>query len=563
MATGNTRLRAFNTLLAAVLLAGVAGTALAVGNKASASASPRTILPTTGTVNSTVTSTGNVSAPQNVAVNFKTGGTVTEIDAGVGQHVTQGQVLAKVDPTTAQQSLAVAQLNLTAAQDKLNQMEQVLTPQQVTQNDAALAQSQQQVNSAQTSLNDAKATIAFDQAQNQAAVTAAQTQLTNDQAHGASPATLANDQSKLAAAQATQTQAGLKDQQTLDQAQNSLTSAQLGLASTQAGNAVKAAPPLPGDLATQQAAVLQAQTAVNQDQLAVDNTTLVAPQDGVVATISGQVGAAVTGTGSAGSSSSGSASSGGGGASSGGSSGGAGGSSAAGGASGGASSAGGSSAGASSSSSSASPSSAGGSTSAFITLTNLQNLSVVAGFTEVDAAKVNTGQPASVTVNALPGQTLTGQVTQIDTLQTVVSNVVTYNATIALNGPLPTGLKPGMTANVSVTVGQKANVLRVPNAAITSRGNASTVRVLTPAGKQQIMSVATGLKGDTFTEIQSGISATDRVIIATTGGAGTAGVTNRPGGGAGGGLGGGGLGGGGIGGGGIGGGGGGAARGGG
>jgi multidrug efflux pump subunit AcrA (membrane-fusion protein) len=146
MATRNTRLRAFNIFLAAVLLAGVAGTALAVGNKASASASPRTLLPTTGTVNSTVTSTGNVQAPQNVAVNFKTGGTVTEIDVGVGQHVTQGQVLAKVDPTAAQQTLAVAQLNLTAAQDKLAQMEQVLTPQQVAQNNAALAQSQQQVN---------------------------------------------------------------------------------------------------------------------------------------------------------------------------------------------------------------------------------------------------------------------------------------------------------------------------------------------------------------------------------------------------------------------------------
>jgi multidrug efflux pump subunit AcrA (membrane-fusion protein) len=525
MASRNRRLKTFNVMLAAVLLAGVTATALAVGNKASASSTPRTILPSTGSVTSTVTSTGNVQAPQNVAVNFKTGGTVTEIDVGVGQQVTRGQSLAKIDPTTAQQSLAVAQLNLTAAQDKLAQTEQGLTPQQVAQNDASLAQSQQQVNSAQVGLNDTKASVAFDQAQNQAAVSVAQAQLSADQAGHASGATLAGDQSKLSAALAAQTQAALKDQQSLDQAQNALTSAQLSLASAQAANAVKAAPALAGDVATQQAAVLQAQTTVTQDEQAVSNTTLVAPQDGVVATISGQVGATVTGSGGGGSSSASSSSSGGSGASSG--AGGAGGSTGTGTSSG----------------------SSGTGTSAFVTLTDLQNLSVTAGFTEVDAAKVNTGQSATVTVNALPGQTITGQVTQIDTLQTVVSNVVTYNATIGLNGPLPTGLKPGMTANVSVTVAQKDNVLRVPNAAVTTRGNVSTVRVMSAGNKQQIVPVVAGLKGDTFTEIQSGLSSTDRVVVSTaaTGGTGTAGSTVRlPGGlgGAGGGLGGGGLGGG-------------------
>jgi hypothetical protein len=72
---------------------------------------------------------------------------------------------------------------------------------------------------------------------------------------------------------------------------------------------------------------------------------------------------------------------------------------------------------------------------------------------------------------------------------------------------------------------------------------------MSAGNKQQIVPVVAGLKGDTFTEIQSGLSSTDRVVVSTaaTGGTGTAGSTVRlPGGlgGAGGGLGGGGLGGG-------------------
>jgi macrolide-specific efflux system membrane fusion protein len=104
-----------------------------------------------------------------------------------------------------------------------------------------------------------------------------------------------------------------------------------------------------------------------------------------------------------------------------------------------------------------------------------------------------------------------------------------------------------MTANVTVTVAQKADVLRIPNAALTTRGNVATVRIMTASNKQQTVAVVAGLKGDTFTEVQSGLSATDRVIIATTaGGTGaTTGTGVRVGGGLGGtgGLGGGGLGG--------------------
>src|ERR1700730_23698 len=152
MANRSTRLKVLNGVLAAALGGGVILIVTTVGHGSSASASPRSVLPTRGTVSTSVTATGNVQASQTLSVSFKTAGTLTEVDVTVGQQVTKGQVLAKIDPTDAQAALTTAQANLTAAQDKLAQMQQVQTPGAAAQANAALAQSQTQVNSAHTAL---------------------------------------------------------------------------------------------------------------------------------------------------------------------------------------------------------------------------------------------------------------------------------------------------------------------------------------------------------------------------------------------------------------------------
>ena len=62
-----------------------------------------------GTVLATVSASGTLEAAQNLGLNFTTGGKVTAIDVKVGQRVKAGQVLAKVDPTSSQDSLEQAQ----------------------------------------------------------------------------------------------------------------------------------------------------------------------------------------------------------------------------------------------------------------------------------------------------------------------------------------------------------------------------------------------------------------------------------------------------------------------
>ncbi len=153
-----------------------------------------------------------------------------------------------------------------------------------------------------------------------------------------------------------------------------------------------------------------------------------------------------------------------------------------------------------------------------MTLVDTTQLSVQAGFSEVDAANVAVGQPASVTFDALPGNEVAGKVVSVDTTATTVSNVVTYYATVSLSSP-DSRLRPGMTATVSVMTGEADNVLAVPSSAVRSFGSAKTVTVVRN-GQQVTTPVTTGLVGDTETEITSGLQDGEQVVLASGSGLG-------------------------------------------
>ena len=103
---------------------------------------------------------------------------------------------------------------------------------------------------------------------------------------------------------------------------------------------------------------------------------------------------------------------------------------------------------------------------------------------------------------------------------TVVNNVVTYYATFSLDRTRPR-LKPGMTANVDVVVAERANVLNVPNSAVTQVGGSSFVTVVDSKGKQTRVPVVTGITSDTATQIVGGLSEGQRVVLASAAGLGS------------------------------------------
>src|SRR2546426_807408 len=147
------------------------------------------------TVTASVTGTGNLVPAEQANVSFKVSGTLTEIDVRVGDHVSAGQVLARIDPTPQQNALASAQANLAIAQANLQSAQTPLTSTQI-------AQLRDNVATAQQQYNDTVAQVNLTNTQDANQLAADQTQLANDQTSLGASFAYQQDKSNLAAAQA-------------------------------------------------------------------------------------------------------------------------------------------------------------------------------------------------------------------------------------------------------------------------------------------------------------------------------------------------------------------------
>jgi HlyD family secretion protein len=84
---------------------------------------------------------------------------------------------------------------------------------------------------------------------------------------------------------------------------------------------------------------------------------------------------------------------------------------------------------------------------------------------EADIGKVKQGQDVEFNVDAYPGVIFKGKVSQVRNAPINVQNVVTYDAVILVGNP-ELKLRPGMTANVSIIISAKKDILIIPNAAL-------------------------------------------------------------------------------------------------
>ena len=503
-----------NTSLAVVVAAGGAGAWALLGSSSTANtaAGSRTTAVQRGNVTAQVSASGNVTLPTESDLAFTASGTVTEVDVKPGDVVKAGQVLAKIDTTEANQQLTSAQAQLATAQAQLTKLQQGQTPQQAALSQQQLTNAASSLSSAKTSYSDAQNSISLDASNLATAVTTAENNLKADEAQqsldcagttASAQQSCNTDKNKVTQDTGAVTQAEnaqksgtLKDTQSLHQAQSSLTQAQNSYNTAVDQQAVSAAPATPDQIAAANQSVLNAQNAVTTAQKGVAGTVITAPQAGTVLSVGGSVGDSVS-AGSASSTSATTSSSGG---STGGSSGG---------------SAGGSS-GSSGSSSSSSTSSGAKSGSSFVVLGNMANLTVRAEFAETDASKLKPGENAQVTINAIPGSALTATVQSVDPTSTVVSNVVEYGVTLQFTAGQQdlAALKPGQTASVSVVTDSVTNVLYVPSSSVTTLGGQSFVTVVD--GKTQTQTpVQVGVVGDTATEITSGVTEGQEVLLSS------------------------------------------------
>lgn len=104
----------------------------------------------------------------------------------------------------------------------------------------------------------------------------------------------------------------------------------------------------------------------------------------------------------------------------------------------------------------------------FTLVNDLTRMQINAAVAEADVGSINEGQDVSFTVDAFPNRPFHGTVRMVRNAATTNQSVVSY-ATIIDVSNADLKLKPGMTANVSIIIAQKTDVLRVSNAALRAR----------------------------------------------------------------------------------------------
>ena len=357
-----------------------------------------------GNLRNTVTATGALQAVTTVQVGSQASGTISALYADFNSVVKKGQVVAQLDPSTAKAQVEQARANLQNAQAGL------------TNARAAVVNSRAGVSDAQARNLAAKSTVQ----NNQAGVSAAEANVAVLKAQQDDALSLLKQQESLL-------KAGVIAQRDYDVAQTAYRTAEArynqavsqlnqaklteqsastaGIAQSKATVEQSQAQVQQSQAQVQQAAaqVQQATAALSLAEVNLSHTTITSPIDGIVVSRDVNVGQTVAASLSA--------------------------------------------------------------PTLFTIANDLTQMQVIANIDQADIGLVEQAKSVKFSVDAFPGKEFEGKIEQMRLNPVNVQNVVTYNVVIDVANPEQT-LKPGMTANLTITIDERNNVLKVANAAL-------------------------------------------------------------------------------------------------
>lgn len=357
-----------------------------------------------GNLRNTVTATGTLQAVTTVQVGSQASGTISALYADFNSIVKKGQVVAQLDPSQMKAQVEQAQANLQQAR-------------------ASLAQSQAQVANSRAGISDAQAKNLAAKStvqNNQAGVSASEANVAVLKAQEDDALSLLKQQESLlkagviaqrdydVAMTAYKTAEAKYNQAVAQLSQSKLSeqsSASAGIAQSQAAVEQSKAQLQQSQAAVEQntAQVKQAEAALSLAQVNLSHTTITSPIDGIVVSRDVNVGQTVAASLSA--------------------------------------------------------------PTLFTIANDLTQMQVIANIDQADIGLVEQAKSVKFSVDAFPGKDFDGKIQEMRLNPVNVQNVVTYNVVIDVNNP-EQKLKPGMTANLVITIDERNNVLKVPNSAL-------------------------------------------------------------------------------------------------
>ncbi|MBI3242713.1 MAG: efflux RND transporter periplasmic adaptor subunit [Chloroflexi bacterium] len=448
-----------NLIIAGIVILILAGGAAyyfqqQAAQRAAEAAALRTEVVATGDILSTVSATGSIAPEAQVNLSFATTGTVAEVLVEVGDAVKKGQVLARLDTTNLELTVAQAEQTYVLQQANLEQLQ--------------TGSSESEIKAAQAAIASANATYAAAKQQTDAqpdSLVIAQSNLDKVKEH-LRVAQWAYDNMlntwflKDYAPNSPQAEA-LKNAQTdydvaladynLKKAQinsSSLSAAYAQVTQAQANLAKLEAGPSAAQLKAAQAQVEQARISLEIAKTNLEKATLKAPFVGVVAAVNVKLGET-----------------------------------------------------------------AGGGSAFVLVDDSLFHIDVTVD--EVDVARIALGQQLTVTLDALPGEVINGQVDQIAPTATVNGGVVSYAVRLVLDST-DAPLRAGMSATADIVVDRATNVVLVPNWAIRrDRDTGEVLASILKDGQPVEVPVTLGLRNETLSEVKEGVQAGDTVAVST------------------------------------------------
>ena len=357
-----------------------------------------------GNLRNTVTATGALQAVTTVQVGSQASGTIAALYADFNSVVKKGQIVAQLDPSVAKAQVDQQRANLEQARASLANARAAVVNSRAGVSDAQARSlaARSTVQNNQAGVSGAEANVAVLKAQQDDALSLLKQQESLLKAGVISQREYEVAQTAYRTAEARYNQAVAQ----LNQAKlTEQSAASAGIAQSGAAVEQSQAQVQQSQAQVQQAAaqVQQAQAALSLAEVNLSHTTITSPIDGVVVSRDVNVGQTVAASLSA--------------------------------------------------------------PTLFTIANDLTQMQVIANIDQADIGLVEQAKSVKFSVDAFPGREFDGKIAEMRLNPVNVQNVVTYNVVINVDNP-EQKLKPGMTANLTITIDERNNVLKVPNSAL-------------------------------------------------------------------------------------------------
>jgi HlyD family secretion protein len=131
---------------------------------------------------------------------------------------------------------------------------------------------------------------------------------------------------------------------------------------------------------------------------------------------------------------------------------------------------------------------------------------------EIDVGRLREGMPVSISVGALPGAAVPGELSRISLKARVDGSATVFPVEITLAAMEEIRLRAGFSANAEIIMDERVDVLLLPERVVTFEGDSAWVEVPGPGGARERRAVRTGLSDAIRVEVVSGLAEGEVVL---------------------------------------------------